>query len=303
MLRAAAASAALVALRPGAAWAEPAEPAADLILRPIPGREERLPVIGMGTSRTFDVADDAAAREKLLEVLRAFFAAGGEVIDTSPMYGTAEQVLGDLLARVPDRRLFAATKVWTDGREEGIEQMDRSLRRIGLDTIDLMQIHNLRDWANHLPTLRDWKERGKIRYLGVTTSHGRAHDELERLLREHRFDFVQLSYSIGARAVEDRLLPLAADRGTAVLVNRPFERGEVFDRVKGKEVPPWAADELGCGSWGQFFLKFAASHPAVTCAIPATGNPRHMADNMGAARGRLPNARERERMLAFWESL
>ena len=271
--------------------------------RPIPRTGEALPVIGMGSSRTFDTGLDAETRQRLGEVLRIFFERGGSLIDSSPMYGSAESVLGELLAATPGReRMFAATKVWTNGRESGIEQMSRSEQRMGVERFDLMQIHNLRDWEIHLETLKAWKAEGRIRYLGVTTSHGRFHADLERLLREHPFDFVQLSYSIGNRDVEARLLPVAAERGIAVIVNRPFQRGSLFRRVRGQSLPPWAA-ELGIESWGQFFLKYAVSHPAVTCAIPATSKPKHMRDNMGANFGPLPDAATRRRMEAFLDAI
>ncbi len=273
------------------------------IERPIPSSGERLPVIGMGSARTFDVGGNAQVRTRLREVLELFFELGGKLIDTSPMYGAAESVLGDLLTGVPGReRLFAATKVWTDGRAAGIAQMRQSMARMRVERFDLMQIHNLRDWAVHLPTLREWKAEGHIRYIGITTSHGRFHSELIRILETEPFDFVQLSYSLANRDVEQYLLPLAQARGIAVLVNRPFERGAMFRAVRGKPLPDWAA-EIDCKSWAQVFLKFAVSHPAVTCAIPATSKPEHMRDNMGANFGRLPDAALRRRIVEFWDWL
>lgn len=212
------------------------------------------------------------------------------------MYGEAESVLGELLAAAPARdQVFAASKVWTDGQQQGIEQMQRSLQRMRVARFDLMQIHNLRDWSNHLQTLKAWKAEGKIRHLGVTTSHGRNHRELEGLLRDHPFDFVQLSYSIANRDVEQRLLPLAMEHGIAVIANRPFERGQLFAQVRGKPLLPWAS-EHGIHSWGQFFLKYVVSHPAITCTIPATAKPKHMRDNMGALLGQLPEAALRRDM-------
>ena len=277
--------------------------AGPLIKKAIPASGEQLPVIGMGSSRTFDVEDTAAARAQLAPVLQAFFDQGGALIDSSPMYGSAEQVLGDLLKTTRNKdKLFAATKVWTDGKQAGIEQMQRSMQRMGVNRFDLMQIHNLRDWQVHLETLKAWKEEGKIRYIGITTSHGRYHEELETILELERFDFVQFSYNISDRMVEKRLLPLAAERGTAVLINRPYQRGQLFSAVKGKALPEWAA-EFDCASWGQFFLKFIVSHPAVTCTIPATTKPHHMMDNMAAGFGRLPEASQRERMLAYFQGL
>jgi aryl-alcohol dehydrogenase-like predicted oxidoreductase len=276
--------------------------AAELITKPIPATGERLPVIGMGTSRTFDVGSDPQARAVLLPVLQAFFDKGGAVIDSSPMYGSAEEVIGDLLQRVDNTgALFAATKVWTYGRQAGVEQMLRSQRRMGVERFDLMQIHNLRDWEVHLETLQEWKRRGRVRYIGITTSHGRFHPELERILDSKPFDFVQLSYNIGNRVAERRLLPLAAERGIAVLINRPFQRGDLFRQVKGRPLPEWAT-RFDCESWAQFFLKFVVSHPAVTCAIPATSKLHHMQDNMGAGFGRLPDADTRNRMIARYES-
>lgn len=289
-----------------AAWIAPAGlHAADkaALRKTIPGTAETLAVIGLGTSRTFDIGSDKATLSGLAEVLQAFFTNGGELIDSSPMYGTAEMVLGELLNRVGHRdQLFAATKVWTDGRQAGIRQMEDSLQKWGINRFDLMQIHNLRDWQAHLKTLRAWKDDGKIRYIGITTSHGRYHRELEQILRNESLDFVQLSYNIEVRTAEERLLPLAADRGMAVLVNRPFQRGEIFRKVKGKALPDWAA-ECDCASWGQFFLKFIVSHPGVTCVIPATSKVHHLQDNMGAGFGRLPDSMTRKRMVDYFQSL
>jgi len=219
------------------------------------------------------------------------------------MYGASEQVIGDLLKQVTNKeKLFAATKVWTTGKESGIEQMQESSRRMGVKVFDLMQIHNLVDWEVHLETLRDWKAQGKVRYIGITTSHGRYHEDLEDILAKHPFDFVQFSYNIGNRIVEQRLLPLAKERGIATLINRPYQRGSLFRQVRGKELPAWAM-EFDCRSWGQFFLKFVASHPAVTCVIPATSKARHMVDNMAAGFGRLPDAETRSKMLQYFEAL
>lgn len=273
------------------------------IRRAIPSSGELLPVIGLGTSRTFEVGAGDAARAPLAEVVKTLFEQGGAVIDSSPMYGSAEEVIGDLLKRVPPRgRLFSATKVWTDGRESGVAQMERSRGLWGVERFDLMQIHNLRDWKVHLETLKDWKAQGRVRYIGITTSHGRAHDELERLLKSERFDFVQFSYSVTERETENRLLPLAAERGIATLINRPFARADLFEKVRGKALPEWAA-EFECASWAQFFLKFVVSHPAVTCAIPATSKARHALDNMGAGFGRLPDEAARRRMAGYIAAL
>lgn len=269
----------------------------------IPATGEALPVIGMGSSRTFDVGTDEGVRAQLTEVLRIFFDGGGALIDSSPMYGTAESVLGDLLQGVPNKEnLFAATKVWINGKESGVQQMHESMARMRVERFDLMQIHNLRDWRTHLKTLEKWKAEGEIRYLGITTSHGRAHDELVRVLESETFDFVQFSYNIADRVAEKRLFPLARDKGIATLINRPYQRGQLFKKVKSKPLPEWAA-EFDCASWGQYFLKFIVSHPDVTCVIPATAKPQHMADNMGAGLGRLPDASMRERMLEHFASL
>lgn len=273
------------------------------IKRPIPSSGEMIPVIGLGTSRTFDVSLDEAKRKQLGEVMRAFFEHGGAVIDSSPMYGAAEAVIGELLKEEKHRdRLFSATKVWTDGREAGIAQMERSRKLWGVARFDLMQIHNLRDWPVHVETLKAWKAQGRIRYFGITTSHGRAHDELERALKQERFDFVQLTYNIEEREAERRLLPLAAERGIATLINRPFGRGDLFAKVRGQALPAWAK-ELDCASWAQFFLKFVVSHPAVTCAIPATSKAGHLIDNMAAGFGALPDARQRSRMIEHLKSI
>lgn len=268
------------------------------IRKPIPRTGEQLPVIGLGTSRTFDVG--TGGRADLVPVLQAFFDGGGTLVDSSPMYGAAEEVMGELLRATRREALFAATKVWTDGKQAGVEQMERSRQRWGVPRFDLMQIHNLRDWEVHHGTLADMKASGRIRYVGITTSHGRKHEELEQALKKAPFDFVQLTYNLEDREVERRLLPLAADRGVAVLVNRPFQLGGLFEKVKGKALPPWAK-ELQIESWAQYFLKFAVSHPAVTCAIPATSKVKHMVDNMGAGFGALPDAGARERMVRFVE--
>ena len=274
-----------------------------VIKHAIPSSGERIPVIGMGTSRTFDVGDEPAVLTRLGQVLQVFFDNGGSIIDSSPMYGNSETVVGNLLKTIPNKKnLFAATKVWTYGRQSGIDQMQESMQRMGVGVMDLMQIHNLRDWKIHLPTLRQMKETGKIRYIGITTSHGRFHSDLMQIMRTEKLDFVQFSYNIGNRTVEDSLLPLAADRGIATLINRPYQRGTLFRSVKGKTLPEWAR-EFDCNSWGQFFLKFVVSHPAVTCVIPATSKVHHMADNMAANFGKLPSAAMRKRMLQYFERL
>jgi diketogulonate reductase-like aldo/keto reductase len=273
------------------------------IMRTIPSSGELLPVMGMGTSRTFDVNTKRSTLEGLTRVLEIFFAEQGSLIDSSPMYGAAEGVLGQVLANLsPKPRMFAATKVWTEGREAGVEQMERSSELMGVPAFDLMQIHNLRDWKTHMKTLRSWKEEGKIRYLGVTTSHKRFHEQLEQIMRDEPLDFVQFSYNIENRLAEERLLPLAADKGIATLINRPFQRGSLFAKSKGKELPGLAA-ELGCDSWAQFFLKFIIAHPAVTCLIPATSHVHHMHDNMSANFGAVPDESQRQAMLKIYQAL
>ncbi len=264
--------------------------------RAIPRTRELLPVIGLGTYQTFDIGTAESERAPVREVLREFVRLGGSVVDSSPMYGKSEGVVGDLTAELGVRQqLFFATKVWTSGREAGIQQMEQSFRRMRTPRIDLMQVHNLLDWRMHLATLRQWKEQGKVRYIGVTHYTESAYGELARVLETEELDFVQLNYSIVERDAERRLLPLAAARQVAVLVNRPFAQAALFGRVRGKPLPTWAA-EVGCASWAQFFLKFVISHPAVTCAIPATSKVTHLVDNMQAGMGPLPDAALRERM-------
>jgi len=275
----------------------------DLITRPIPATGELVPVMGMGSSRTFDTGLDDATLAKLSAVMQAFFQGGGTLVDSSPMYGAAETVLGAVLSGLtPKPDLFAATKVWTRGQEAGIEQMRESSAKMQVPVFDLMQIHNLVDWETHLQTLLRWKEEGKVRYIGITTSHQRNHPELEQIMRQQPIDFVQFSYNIENRIAENKLLPIAADRGIATLINRPYQRGALFKRAAGKTLPP-LAQELGCASWGQFFLKFIIGHPAVTCLIPATAKLHHMQDNMGANFGPVPDALQRQEMLKIYQSL
>ncbi len=267
-----------------------------MLTRKIPGTGEALPVIGLGTWQTFDVGRAESQRAPRLEVLRAFLEAGGRVIDSSPMYGRAEQVTGDLLARLPGApRPFLATKVWTRGKEAGERQIRESMRRLRADPLDLLQVHNLLDLETQLPTLRELKRLGRIRYLGITHYSLGAFDDLERLLRTEALDFVQLPYSAMTRTAEQRLLPTAADTGTAVLVMRPFEEGALFRAVKGRPLPDWAK-ELGATAWSQLFLKFILSHRAVTAVLPATSNPMHLAENVQAGFGPLPEGELRRRM-------
>jgi diketogulonate reductase-like aldo/keto reductase len=273
--------------------------ATSVLERPIPCNGELLPVIGLGTWRGFDVGAAASQRAPLADVLARMVGLGGRVIDSSPMYGAAESVVGDLAAGLGiTDTLFLATKVWTSGRDAGVAQMEQSLRRLRARRLDLMQIHNLVDWRTHLGTLRAWKEAGRIRYLGVTHYTASGYDELERVLRSEVVDFVQLNYSIAEREAEHRILPLAADRGVAVVVNRPFAGGGLFRRVASRPLPAWAA-EVGCESWTQIFLKWIVAQPAVTCVIPGTSRPEHMVDAMQAGIGPWPDAAARARMEAL----
>ena len=274
-----------------------AAPSPKPLTRTIPASGEALPVIGLGTSRVFNVGEGESERLPLRGVVKQLASSSNSVLDTSPMYGEAESVAGDMMGSLGVREgLFVATKVWTTGRGEGIAQMERSMRLLRTDRIDLMQIHNLEDWPTHLETLRAWKEQGRIRYLGITHYHEGAHESLERVMRTEPIDFVQLNYSMAEPEAAERLLPLALERGVAVIVNRPFARGRLFRAVKGETLPEWCT-ELGCRSWAQFFLKFVIAHPAVTCAIPGTSKVRHMIDNQGAGFSPLPNAGMQRRML------
>ncbi len=274
-----------------------------VLRRPIHTSGEQLPVIGLGTYQSFAVGSSQQQRDPLREVLREFVRYGGSVIDSSPMYGSSENVVGDLSEELALRsQLFMATKVWISGQAQGIDQMNDSFRKMRVSVMDLMQVHNLVDWRTHAKTLEDWKERGKVRYTGVTHYHSGAYANLESIMKMRRFDFAQFNYSIVEREAEQRLLPAALDTGTAVIINRPFAAGGLFRRVRGEALPPWAA-EFDCNSWAQFFLKYVVSHPAVTCAIPATGKPKHLVDNMGAGYGRLPDEATRKRMRAVIDSL
>lgn len=267
----------------------------DPIMRAIPSSGEKLPVIGLGTWQTFDV--DPAQSASLAEILRTFVKLGGRVIDSSPMYGRAEQVIGDLLTRLRLRdSLFLATKVWTRGQQAGIDSMERSFARLQTKTIDLMQVHNLVDAETQLATIREWKAQGRFRYLGVTHYEASAFAEVAKILAREKLDFVQINYSIMEREAEEKIFPLAQERGVAVIVNRPFSAGDLFSRVRGKPLPDFAA-EFDCTSWAQFFLKWIVANPAVTCAIPATNNVQHLQDNMRAGIGKLPDGKTRQRMI------
>lgn len=274
-----------------------------LSLRPIPRSGEALPIVGLGTWQTFDVGPNAPERDELKAVLRSLVRHGGKVVDSSPMYGKAEQVAGDLAAELALRdQLFFATKVWTSGRDAGIRQMEQSLRLMRTQRMDLMQIHNLLDVDTHTQTLQEWKSAGRVRYIGITHYHAGAYRDLERLVKTKRYEFAQFNFSMAEREAENRLLGACADSGTAVIVNRPFAEASLFGRVKGKSLPAWAA-ELDCTSWGQFFLKWILGHPAVTCVIPGTRRRAHMEDNAQAGIGRLPDAPTRKRMLDYFQQV
>ena len=275
----------------------------DKINKHIPVSGEPLALMGVGTSRTFDVQIDALSKTELVAVMQGFFDEGGQCIDSSPMYGKAEAVTGELLRQVTGKdKLFAATKVWTDGQQSGIDQMNASFTKMNVKVMDLMQIHNLRDWKIHIQTIREWKAQGRIRYTGITTSHGRDHAELAQILKSEELDFVQFTYNIEDRTAEQTLFPIVRDRGIATLINLPFQRGGLFRKVGNRPLPEWAA-EFDCASWGQFFLKFIGSHPDVTCIIPATTRVKHMLDNMAAGFGRLPDAEMRKRMIEYMDKI
>jgi aryl-alcohol dehydrogenase-like predicted oxidoreductase len=274
-----------------------------MLKRNIPSTGEALPVIGLGTSDVFDVGDRNTDRAPLREVLRTLIDAGGSLLDTSPMYGQAEGVAGDLIEELALRsRMFVATKVWTRGREAGLRQIENSMRLLKSPKLDLVQVHNLVDLDTQLANCRSLKEQGRVRYIGITHYTVSAHEDLAKVIEREPLDFVQFNYSIATRDAERRLLPLAAERKVAVLANRPFEDGTLFSRVRGKELPPWAG-EFDCTSWAQFFLKFIVSHPAVTAVIPATAKPDHLRDNVAAGQGRMPDEKMRERMAQHLASL
>jgi diketogulonate reductase-like aldo/keto reductase len=274
-----------------------------ILLRKIPSSREAIPAIGMGTYITFNVGRSPQLLADRTKVLAKFFQLGGGMIDSSPMYGTAEAAIGECLQRVQTQnRLFSATKIWTPRDSEGPEQIEQSKRLWGLNTFDLFKVHNLVNWESHLRLLRARKDAGEIRYLGVTTSHGRRHADLEALMRNEPIDFVQLTYNVLDREADERLIPLAAERGIAVIANRPYQGGHLMDRYQSKPLPDWC-EAMGVRNWADFFLKFIVAHPAVTCAIPATSRVDHMAENMGALRGRMPDEADRRRMIAYVEGL
>ncbi len=299
----------LTAMAAGAGAQNAGKPAAaagnstqSLLLRRIPSSGESLPAIGLGTSGPFEVGVDDSARAPLREVLREFFNAGASLIDTSPMYSSAESVLGDLLKPAQQEKAFIATKVWTPGsggaaEQKGVEQMQRSMQLLKRKTVELMQVHNLVDLDAHLRTLRRWKAEGRIKYFGVTHYTTSSYPDLISVIEREKPDFVQFNYSVATREAEKRLLPLCADKGVAVIINRAFEDGRLFDKVRDKPLPPWAA-EFGAKSWAQVFLKFVLAHTAVTCVIPATGKVRNLLDNLGAGLGPLPDAKHRAEIIA-----
>jgi diketogulonate reductase-like aldo/keto reductase len=272
--------------------------------RIIPSSGEKIPAVGLGSWLTFAIdIDDTKEMDRRIAILREFLAHGGGVLDSSPMYGVAQEVIGIALQRIVQHDgLFAATKVWTTGNRQGFIQMEESRQLWGLDKLDLMQVHNLLDWETHLPTLHAMKQQGDIRYVGVTTSHGRRHDELEHIMRTQQLDFVQFTYNMLDRMAEKKLLPLAQDKGIAVIINRPFQRGGLFGKFERYPLPGWA-QEIDCVSWAQFFLKFIISHPAVTCAIPATSQIEHLRENIAAGYGRVPDEVMRKKMVAYIEKL
>jgi aryl-alcohol dehydrogenase-like predicted oxidoreductase len=274
-----------------------------MIKRLIPASGEALPVVGLGSWLQFDVGSSKAEREPLSQVLQRMAELGGKLIDSSPMYGQAEQVIGDLTTQLGQTdKFFLATKVWTSGQQAGIEQMQASLKKMGRKTMDLMQVHNLVDWQTHLNTINAWKQEGKVRYSGVTHYTTSAHGQLEQIARSKAVDFVQFNYSIRVRSAERSLLATAADSGVAVIINEPYERGSLFQAVKGKQLPEWAT-EYQINSWGQFFLKYILSHPAVTCVIPGTSDVKHLEDNLKAGQGRLPDEQTRRKMVEFMQKL
>jgi diketogulonate reductase-like aldo/keto reductase len=273
-------------------------------MRVIPSTGEKIPAIGLGSWLTFAIdIDDTKELDSRVAILREFLSSGGGMLDSSPMYGVAEEVIGTGLKRIGQHEgLFSATKVWTTGNRQGFMQMENSRQLWGLNSMDLMQVHNLVDWKTHLPALHTLKQQGDFRYVGVTTSHGRRHKELKQIMRTQSLDFVQFTYNILDRDAEKALLPMAKDRGIAVIINRPFQRGGLFDKFERYPLPEWAG-EIDCENWAQFFLKFIISHPAVTCAIPATSQLEHLQENMAACYGALPDKKMRNQMIAYVEGL
>jgi len=271
--------------------------------RPIPSSGELIPVIGMGTAVVYEIDTGDARFPVLVETVRAFLANGGALIDTSPTYGRAEKNLGEIFRRIGQRdKAFLATKISTTGERAGIDSVAASMRDMATDRLDLLQVHNIRDTATHLRTIRRLKDEGKVRYAGITTSFDRSYDEFERIMRREKLDFIQIDYALDNRNAEERILPAARELGMAVLINLPFGRGRLFNKARGKPLPPFAAD-IDCTSWAQFFLKFLLAHPAVTTVIPGTDRPEFAIDNLNAGRGRIPDARMRETMIRYWDEL
>jgi diketogulonate reductase-like aldo/keto reductase len=299
LLRAVVATGAAALFRPLLASSEQAR----VLSKPIPSAGEGLPAVGLGSWITFNVGNDRIARDACAQVMRAFFDSGGRLIDSSPMYGSSQEVIGYGLAKLNGPpSLFSADKVWISSGARGPDQIEASRRLWGVPRFDLLQVHNLLSWEQHLRTLLDMKDAGRLRYVGITTSEGRRHGDVERIIRAQRIDFVQVTYNILDRQVEERILPLARDRGIGVIVNRPFREGELLRKIGRYPLPGWAA-EIGCTSWAQIILKFIVSHPGVTCAIPATTRVDHVRENMAAATGPLPDAAMRARMIAHVEKL
>lgn len=276
---------------------------ASMLTKQIPSTGEQLPVIGLGTLQAFDVAGSPEERAALGEVLTLLANRGGTLVDTSPRYGRAEAVVGELCAELDlTDELFFATKVFSEGEQAGIDEMDASFERLRSPVVDLMQVHSMRDWEVHLPSIRKLKEEGRVRYTGITIHRDSGHELMMELMREQNLDFIQVNYNVAERAAAEEVLPLAQELGVAVMINVPFAKAELFKKTSGVALPDWAA-EFDCDSWAQFFLKYVISHPAVTCVIPRTGNPQHMADNLKAGFGALPNQATRSRMEALVESL
>jgi len=294
------AGAAASALRPARALAYP-EPVApgpgELVTKTIPSSGEKLPLVGLGSWITFNVGNDKSGRDECSEVMRAFFAGGGRLIDSSPMYGSSQEVIGYGLRKLGlPKQLFSADKVWISSGKKGPDQIEESRHHWGVESFDLLQVHNLMAWEEHLPTLFDMKKAGRLRYVGVTTSDGRRHDEIEKVMRSQPIDFVQITYNVLDREIEERILPLALERRIAIICNRPLQRGDLIRRVEHAPLPPWAA-EIDCANWAQILLKFIVSHPAVTCAIPATSRVDHVRQNIGASHGRMPDEAMRRRIV------
>ena len=275
-----------------------ATPKRTMLKKPIPSSGEELPVIGLGTWQTFDVGGTDSARQPLIEVLQTLVAEGGKLVDSSPMYGRSEEVVGDTaFSSGVQSKLFLATKVWTSGKADGIRQMEASMKKMRAKRMDLMQVHNLVDVETHLDTLAGWKKEGRVRYIGVTHYTASAHDEVARVISRRKVDFVQINYSVAEREAERRLLPLCKEKGIAVIANRPFASGGLFRELRSKPLPPFAS-EIDCTTWAQLLLKFVVSHPVITCAIPATSKPQHMRDNAQGGMGRMPDEGMRARIAA-----